>query len=65
MNPLEAITQMITSENLLESTIEDLADSLGATVKDVRDLWDAMTLPEEVFELQCRLADELACSVAC
>lgn len=65
MNPLEAISQMMTNENLPESTIEDLADSLGGTVEDVRDLWNAMTLSEEAFELQCRLGDELACSVAC
>ncbi len=60
MNALESITQMMTRENRAEASIEDLTRSLGANVEDVRDLWDAMTLPEEAFELQCRMADDLA-----
>ena len=65
MNPLESITRMMSRQNLPESSIEDLAGSLGATVEDVMDLWNAMTLPEEAFELQCNLANELTFSADC
>ena len=53
MDALEVITRMVDGEEHPEPTIEDLACSLGATVAEVRDLREAMTVePVELVELQ-------------
>lgn len=53
MDALEVITWMMAGEEHPEPTIEDLACSLGATVEEVKDLREAMTVePVELVELQ-------------